>query len=527
MRRLLLSLLLLSLAAAPALRTAPATAQSAAGIVAAVEGLTPSVVGIVATFPTEGDGYPAVWTGTGVAYRADGYVLTSANTLAGASSVEVVLHDGTRVAVDRQRNVYWDPFSRLAVIYLPGNSLTPATFADSASLQPGEVALAITHPLGLQFKHSVSAGVVSGVDRRIGAGVPLIQVDAALNPGSDGAPIANQAGEVIALVYTKEVEFGFESIGYGIPATTVKSLADRLIAQHDLRRPRFGFYLSESSEVAFGWPGAKGVEIGAVEKDSPAARAGVPEWSTLLTINGTEVASQDDFYAILEPIQAGLAVTLGLKLSGGGTKTVSVITGSYPGLFDVQPEAESDGAAADPPGIWVRLTDDQFEEAADFGYWYAEDSFEQFTHVYLSQTDHARALLETEFMGVAYAQRLSLRTPGRPEAIDPEQARSRTRDRLNFRLLIGLPKGTTDISPLMTLKQGDQIVASETLSYAGDPSRAGIPLAAGADREQYRWIGAVWTVPSANIQKDGLLTLVVGPVSAPIATLAWELADMR
>ena len=138
-------------------------------------------------------------SGSGVIYDASGHIITNYHVVAEAQEIVVSLPDG-RTVPGRVQGI--DPATDLAVGTVDATGIQPARFGDSDSLQVGEPAIAVGNPLGLELKGSVTAGVISALNRTLDIGerrFRLIQTDAAINPGNSGGALANADGEVVVI----------------------------------------------------------------------------------------------------------------------------------------------------------------------------------------------------------------------------------------------------------------------------------------------------------------------------------------
>src|SRR5579864_178480 len=174
-------------------------------------------------------------SGSGILVTSDGFVVTNAYVVQGArrlwvrlnkdvAGVPSHLQDATLVGMDQQTD--------LAVIKINATGLPFLKFADSSSLNQGQIVLAFGNPLGLE--NSVSMGVVSAVDRQLDPDSPLVyvQTDTAINPGNSGGPLVNTAGEVVGIntfILTKSG--GSEGVGFAIPSNLADAIC-RQIRQH-------------------------------------------------------------------------------------------------------------------------------------------------------------------------------------------------------------------------------------------------------------------------------------------------------
>ena len=177
--------------------------------------------------------------GSGIVYTSDGYILTNDHVISlngsAADSVEVTLATGE---VLDATIVARDGANDLALLKIEKNGLTPVVFAESSSVAVGQWAIAIGSPL--DYRNTVSVGIVSGLNRDLESGDPgspqltdLLQTDAAISPGNSGGGLFNAAGELIGMpeVYLSATTSA-ENIGFAIPADTVAALAKQLVAAH-------------------------------------------------------------------------------------------------------------------------------------------------------------------------------------------------------------------------------------------------------------------------------------------------------
>jgi 2-alkenal reductase len=227
-------------AAAPAVtqQTALSSAGVAVGspLIDAVQKAEPAVVTIINTMQVQsrrGGSGTAVAEGSGVIIDAQGHIVTNAHVVEGAQTLQVILHDGSKVSATL---IGADSANDIAVVQVSGNVPATLTFGDSSALQLGEPVIAIGSPLG-SYDGSVTAGVVSGLERTVqGSGQShLIQTDAAINSGNSGGPLLNAAGEVIGIntLVVRQSNSGdiAEGLGFAIPSDMVTGVVQQLIGQ--------------------------------------------------------------------------------------------------------------------------------------------------------------------------------------------------------------------------------------------------------------------------------------------------------
>ena len=193
-------------------------------VVDAVDAVAPAVVHVEVAGRAEGRA--AQGTGSGVIVSPDGLILTNNHVIDGSQAISVSLSDGRKFAA---RVLGRDPDTDLAVLRgETGETLPAARLANSKSVRPGQIAIAIGNPLG--FQSTVTAGIVSAVGRSLRAQNgrligDVIQTDAALNPGNSGGPLASSAGEVIGI--NTAMILGAQGICFSVASNTALARARR------------------------------------------------------------------------------------------------------------------------------------------------------------------------------------------------------------------------------------------------------------------------------------------------------------
>lgn len=278
-------------------------------------------------------------SGSGVIYRSDGYIVTNNHVVEGASELTVTLADGRNLPA---KLVGRDPTTDLAVLKIDASNLPAAEFGDSDKLKLGELAVAIGSPLGKEFQNTVTAGVISGLNRTLtldGREFRLIQTDAAINPGNSGGPLVNAAGQVIGINTVKITSpdggpFGggtpVEGMGFAIPINTARPIISALMEKGRVVRPWIGIQIVEKEEAAQqGINFDHGILIWRVVPGSPAAMAGLKDLDVLVKFNGQAINSFADLRRAMEKSKVGDQVTLVVQ-RGQREVTVTVTLGEAP-----------------------------------------------------------------------------------------------------------------------------------------------------------------------------------------------------
>jgi S1-C subfamily serine protease len=281
-----------------------------AAVVGAVERVRPAVVHI--KIERRGRGR-ARGSGSGFIIAPDGYLLTNSHVAGAASAIEVTLPDGQLVAAEL---VGEDPDSDLAVVKIGAPELAYTRLADSARVRVGQIAIAIGSPYG--FQHSVTAGIVSALGRSMRSQTGrlldnIIQTDAALNPGNSGGPLVSAAGDVIGV--NTAVIMPAQGICFAIAANTAERVAVALIREGRVRRAYLGVGGQDTTIARrivrhFDLAHESGIRISTVDKDSPAAAAGLRTGDLIVAFDEQAVTGIDDLQRLLTGRRIGDAVDI-------------------------------------------------------------------------------------------------------------------------------------------------------------------------------------------------------------------------
>lgn len=271
-------------------------------------------------------------TGSGVIFDSKGYIATNNHVVQNAQEIQVSLADG-RVLNGRVLGA--DPATDLAVVKVDGTGLPAAVLGDSDSLLVGEPAIAIGNPLGLEFKGSVTAGVISALNRSIEIGerkFRLIQTDAAINPGNSGGALVNADGVVVGINSAKISIAGVEGIGFSIPINTARPILQSLIEKGRVVRAYLGVGIMDKNTAAtYGYELNidHGVYLLKIGKNTPAAKAGMHEGDIIIKVAGTDINSVADLRGKVDAQAVGSKVDV-LIIRSGKEQTVSVLLEEMP-----------------------------------------------------------------------------------------------------------------------------------------------------------------------------------------------------
>ena len=260
--------------------------------------------------------------GSGVIWDEGGIIVTNNHVVEQANELQVVLASGRRVPA-RVRAT--DPLTDLAVIEVEADRLPAAKFQEKRP-RVGELAVAIGNPLGLE--NSVTAGIVSGLERSIPGGGPqtqalvgLIQTDAAVSPGNSGGALVNARGEVIGInvAYLPPQELGAVSIGFAIPSSVVVSVVRQLLEDGTAEHAFLGVRpapLTPQVVERFDLSTELGILVASVVEGSAAERAGVQTGDVIVSVDGEEMRQVEDLLALLRERAPGDEVEIRLVRDG-------------------------------------------------------------------------------------------------------------------------------------------------------------------------------------------------------------------
>lgn len=289
----------------------------------------PAVVGVSTKSITSIDmfGLPETQEGmgSGIIFNEDGYILTNYHVINGAKQINVIFNDGKQGKEIPAKVVNYDSSLDLAVIKLTEDVEIPAVaeFGDSDSIEVGEPAIAIGNPLGKQFLGTVTAGVISAVNREVtvdGQTQKYIQTDAAINPGNSGGALVNTYGQVIGINTAKIGGSQIEGLGFAIPINTVKPQIEKLI------KPLLKIGISVSNitqNIAKRNNLPIGIYIHQVEEFSPAEKAGLLPGDVITKFDGKTVKTVEEMNALKQKHNSGDKVEIQV-IRDGKTKKITL-----------------------------------------------------------------------------------------------------------------------------------------------------------------------------------------------------------
>jgi len=256
--------------------------------------------------------------GSGVIISEDGYLLTNNHVVKGADEIRVALADGREFEA---KVVGTDPPSDLAVLKVEANGLKPILVGDSTTIRVGEIVLAIGNPFGVG--QTVTMGIVSAVGRS-NTGIveyeDFIQTDAAINPGNSGGALINLRGELVGInTAIASRTGGYQGIGFAIPSKMAITIKESLLKHGRVIRGWLGVAIQNVTPdlaEALGLKPGKGVLVGDVTPNSPAAKAGLQREDLIVAVDGRATNDMGRLRTVIATRGAGASVKVTLMRSG-------------------------------------------------------------------------------------------------------------------------------------------------------------------------------------------------------------------
>jgi S1-C subfamily serine protease len=254
--------------------------------------------------------------GSGVIYSPDGFILTAAHVIDGATTADIRLADG-RLLIGTVIGTHTP--TDVGVISIDAGNLSVAVLGYGTDTQVGETAIAVGSPFGLN--QTVTAGIVSANGRNIN-GVPMIQTDAAINPGNSGGPLVNADGHVIGIndvIFTEGG--GNDGIGFAIAIDVAIVVADQLIAGGDVELAALGVATVPDTT------GNRGAIVSDLVPNSPAVLAGLSIGDRIISLGGDPVLDPGDLFAAVIAHRPGSSVAIDFTRDGIAFRVRATLTG--------------------------------------------------------------------------------------------------------------------------------------------------------------------------------------------------------
>ena len=307
---------------------------------------------------------PAMGTGSGFIVDASGVILTNAHVVDDADEVLVRLTDKREF---KAKVLGKDKTTDIAVVKIEATGLPTVRIGNPDQTKVGEWVVAIGAPFGLD--NTVTSGIVSAKGRSLpgDAAVPFIQTDAAVNPGNSGGPLFNMKGEVIGVnsqIFSRSG--GFQGLAFAVPIDVAMDVKDQLQTHGKVTHGRLGVTIQEVNQALadnFGMKSPGGALVSSVQKDSPAAKAGVEPGDVIVKFDGKDITSSSQLPPLVAHVKPGEKVTLDVWRDGKA-KTLTATVGE---LTDRTTLAQANGEAAQGGklGVAVRPLSPEERKEAD------------------------------------------------------------------------------------------------------------------------------------------------------------------
>lgn len=312
--------------------------------------------------------------GSGFIISSDGYVLTNHHVIDGADEVRVTLADKREFDA---KVVGSDTEYDVALLKIDGKGLPSVRIGDSRTVKPGQWAVAIGSPLGLD--HTVTAGIISATGRSTSSEqryVPFIQTDVAINQGNSGGPLLNTRGEVVGInsqIFSNSG--GYMGISFAIPIDLAMNAVEQIKKTGKVTRAQLGVIVGPIDSLkaqGLGLPDSRGALVNDIPAGSAAAKAGIQVGDVIRSVNGTAIDDASQLPPMIGAMAPGTKVTLGI-LRDGKPRQISVTLTALKGdgtdsdAGDDQASAENEPQAGNARLLGLQVADLDADDRARLG----------------------------------------------------------------------------------------------------------------------------------------------------------------
>lgn len=287
-------------------------------------------------------------TGTGFIYKKNNgkaYIMTNNHVIDGADSVEVEFNDKSD-RVDAEI-VGGDTYADIAVLTIKDDDYTAVEMGEVDSLKLGDTIFTVGSPMGVNYKGTVTKGILSGKERMVEVNLTgttsdyymkVLQIDAAVNPGNSGGPLCDVSGKVIGIISLKIVQDEVEGMGFAIPIEDAVKYASLIEEGGEISRPYLGIGMLDLTEEYYLWQNRinipdgvdEGIAIISIEDGTPASKAGLKKGDIIVKINDDKTRTLAEFRYELYKHEVGEKIKLTFYRDGK-EQSVEVTLGKNPG----------------------------------------------------------------------------------------------------------------------------------------------------------------------------------------------------
>jgi S1-C subfamily serine protease len=278
-------------------------------------------------------------TGSGLILNAEGQIVTNAHVVLGADRVQVTLKGGQ---VLEGKVVGIDRVTDIALVKVTAKNLPTVQLGDSERLVPGEWAIAIGNPLGLD--NTVTVGIISATGRTSSqVGIPdkrvnFIQTDAAINPGNSGGPLLNARGEIIGI--NTAIRANAQGLGFAIPIRTATRITNQLVANGKAEHPYLGVQMvpltdelkagiAKEPSLRSKVTAERGALVMEVIPSSPAEVGGIRPGDVIIKVADRSISTPNDVQQQVEASTIGQILKLEVSREGG-VRSLEIKPGQFP-----------------------------------------------------------------------------------------------------------------------------------------------------------------------------------------------------
>ena len=286
-------------------------------------------------------------SGTGFIYKIDdgkAYIMTNNHVIDGANKTVVEFNDDSERI--ESTIIGGDIYADIAVLTIEDKGYSTIEIGEVESLKLGDTIFTVGSPMGINYKGTVTKGILSGKERMVEVNLSssttdyymkVLQLDAAVNPGNSGGPLCDVSGKVVGIISLKIVQDEVEGMGFAIPIEDALNYASLIEEGGEISRPYLGISMIDLTEEYYLWQNritipdnvSEGVAVLSVENDTPASKAGLQKGDIIIKINENSTGTLAEFRYELYKHEVGEKIKLTFYREGK-LKEVSVVLEKIP-----------------------------------------------------------------------------------------------------------------------------------------------------------------------------------------------------